>query len=451
MRSGLRRAINQTKTPVAIPSRYQQQAATLFRNDDRELLLHAMAALPDVYGLVSLNASSVAKVKWHLYRKQADNRRRYGPVADQDRQEVLVHPGLYVWDNPNDFHTQRAYIEGFSQHLELTGEAYWVFSYVGSMPTAMYYVMPHRMQPVPSTTTLIQGWIYTDPDGQQHPLKLSEVIGPPTLSFPCPWDVYHGLSPVAAALVDIRNARASGEWSANFFLNNAFPGGWIEIPNSWSDPEFDEWTDRMRESHRGVANAGRIGILEHGATFKPNQQSMRDMQFAETRKISGDNIRRGFRTHKHMLGDSDDVNRANAETAEETHSRWQTTDRLDRIKDTLNGPFLKLFKSQGQVEFDYENPVPDDREADNSELTSKTGAYATLVGAGVDPVDAAEVVGLPPMNMAPKPEPPPAAPPPDPSQDPTLPPDATEEDQAMNQITILRRALSNGYSLGGKR
>jgi len=437
VKSGLRKAFNQTKTPVPIPTRYQQYAGGgLFRNDDRELLLHAMEALPDVYGLVSLNASSVAKVKWHLYRKQSDGRRRFGPVEEDERKEVLVHPALYIWDNPNDFHTQRAYVEGFSQHLELAGEAYWVFSYVGSNPTSMYYVMPHRMRPVPSTTTLIQGWIYTDPDGQEHPLKLSEVVGPPALSFPCPWDVYHGLSPVAAALVDIRNARASGEWSANFFRNSAFPGGFIEVPNSWSEPEFDEFTDRNRELHQGIANAGRIGLLEHGAQWKPNQMNMRDMQFVELRKTSGDNLRRGFRTHKHMLGDVDDVNRANAETAEDLHARWTITDRLDRVKDALNGPYLKLFKANTSVEFDYESPVPEDRAAENQDLTTRTNAYVALTGAGVDPADAADVCDLPPMTHTPPADPP--APPPDPSADPN--PDAA---QMMDEIDAFRRTLYN--------
>jgi phage portal protein BeeE len=442
MKSGLRRAINQVKTPVPIPSRQQYVGSGLFQQDDRELLLHSMAALPDVYGLVSLNASSVSKVKWHLYRKNIDGRRRFGPVEPEERKEVLTHPALYIWDNPNDLYTQRAYVEGFSQHLELTGEAYWVLAYGNSIPGAMYYVMPHRMEPVPSTTTLIAGWMYTDPDGQQHPLKLSEVIGPPTLSMPCPWDPYHGLGPAAAALIDVQNARSSGEWSRNFFRNNAFPGGWIEIPNSWSDPEFNEFTDRMRETHRGIANAGRIGILEHGATFKGNQQSMQQMQFAELRHVSGDNIRRAWRTHKHMLGDVDDVNRANAETAEETHSRWQVTDRLDRIKDALNGPYLKLFKANDQVEFDYDSPVPDDREADNQELKYKTEAYKTLTDAGVDPVSAADVAGLPPMNVK---EIAPPAPPAPPTQN------SAEEQAMMDQITIVRRALMNGHNLAGVR
>jgi HK97 family phage portal protein len=359
-----------------------------------------MGALGDVYGIVSLIASSTGKAGWRLYRKQPqDGRRRYttGDHGDDQRTEVTRHAALDLWNGPNLFLTQRAFVEGQQQHLELTGEGYWVFKFAAnfSLPLNMFYVRPDRMEPVPDPEKFIAGWIYTAPGGEQVPLQVNEVIGPPSLAFPNPWDIYHGLGPVQAVLVDIQAASYSVQWNRNFFYNNASPGGIVQVPNKWNDADFDQFTTRWRETHFGITAAGRVGVLEGGATWQPAQPTMRDMQFSELRQISGDTIRRAWRVHKHMLGDVDDVNRANAETAEETFARWITSDRLDRLKDVLNGPFLRMYGAEDEVEFDYTDPVPDNREADNVELKTKADAFAQFVQQGMDPHDALEMAGLP--------------------------------------------------------
>ena len=134
-----------------------------------------------------------------------------------------------------------------------------------------------------------------------------------------------------------------------------------------------------------------------------------------------------FGIHKIMLGNSDDVNRANAQTGEEVFATWSITPRLDRWRDVLNNQFLPLFGSTGDgVEFDYIYPMPQNREQDNAELTAKANAAAVLAGTGIwDPDDILTVVGLPAMDtltpeaipdtapVAPGPEGPPAAAPAD--------------------------------------
>jgi HK97 family phage portal protein len=395
-------ARNDPRVPFTVPNGTSGFLSG-FRQQDREAMVHAMAALGDVYSIVSLVSSSVSRTSWHLYRKQVvDGRRRYttGDHGDDQRTEVTRHAALDLWNKPNPFYTQRSYVQGQQQHLELTGEGWWVFQKQGNIPLNMFYVLPHRMEVVPSPQTFIAGYIYTGPNGQQVPLQTDEVIGPPALCFPNPWDPFHGLGPVQAVLTDIQAAAYSVQWNRNFFLNDARPGGVLMTNQpTMADDQFDLFADRWRESHKGLSAAGAVAVLENGATWLPATMNMREMQFAELRKISGDVIRRAWRIHKHMIGDVDDVNRANAETAEETFARWLVSERLDLIRDVLNGPYLTLFGAQDQVEFDYDDPVPDNREADNFELTTKCNAASTLVAAGYDPEDVLEVVGLPAMSF----------------------------------------------------
>jgi hypothetical protein len=116
--------------------------------------------------------------------------------------------------------------------------------------------------------------------------------------------------------------------------------------------------------------------------------------------------------HKAILGTADDVNRANAQTAQELFEAFLVTDRLDRWRDTLNCYYLPLFGSTGDgVEFDHDDAVTSNREADAVELKSKAASALDLVTAGYDPHGVLETVGLPDMAVVEKATQEPALPP----------------------------------------
>lgn len=366
--------------------------------------MRSFGTVGTVWQIVHLLSSSAAKPQWRLYRSpKADGRQRY-TTSDQgsdQRVEVVKHQALSVLCKPNAFWSRFALFEASQQYLELTGESYWVVEYDprASFPVGLWPVRPDRIEPVPDPETYLKGWVYTAPDGREKvPLQVREVI---QVKFPNPLDAYHGLGPVQAVLVDIDAAKYSAEWNRNYFLNSATPGGVIQVDHRLDDTEWDELTNRWRESHRGVARAHRVAVLEAGATWVPNSHTMRDMDFGNLRNVSRDLIREAWGIHKIMLGNSDDVNRANAQTGEEVFANWSIVPRLDRWRDALNEQFLPLFGSAGEgVEFDYIYPLPANREQDNMELTAKSAAAQALVAAGFDPHDVLTVVGLPDMGVA---------------------------------------------------
>lgn len=372
---------------------------------DNESYLRTYGSSGTIFAIVRLLATSVATPEWRLYRKPSrDGRVRYttGDQGSDQRVEVLQHQALNVWNSPNKFFTRSEFVETYQSHLELTGEGWWVIQRDprATFPTGIWPVRPDRIAPVPSRDEFLAGYIYTGPTGERVPLGVEDVI---QLKYPNPLDPYRGLGPVQSVLVDIDAMRYGAEWNRNFFINSATPGGIITVNSNLSDDEFNQMSARWRESHQGVARAHRVAILEGGAQWTERNYSMRDMQFSELRAVSRDVLREAWGLHKSMLGNSDDVNRANSETAEEVFGRWQVIPRLERTKAALNTRFLPMFGSTGEgVEFDYINPLRDDRESDNAELTAKSNAYAVLVTAGVDPDAAAEVVGLPPMKTADK-------------------------------------------------
>lgn len=387
-----------------------------------------------LFAIINRLSTSVAALDWHMHKMTGnidDTCDMCGMADDAPRGVTMIdtHPALVVWNRPNDFFTSSLYVETFQQHVDLVGEAYWVVAYVGNRPIELWPVRPDRMAPVRDPQKFIKGWVYRSPDGQLVPLELREVV---QLRQPAPWDPYRGAGAAQTLMSQLYGAAYAAEWNRNFFANSAIPAGVIELPTNLTDTQWDEFQDRWAESHKGVGNAHRVAILEYGAVYKDVNYSMKDMQFTELRQATREEIREAFGIHGHVLGLTEDVNRANAESAEATYAKWMVVPRAERIKDALNGPFLRLFgdaMGPKNYAFAYVTPVPEDDAAENAERQSKVTAFVALVGAGVDPGEAADVCGLPRMKMAPKPK---IAPPPPPGQggDGSAQPDQQQQDQA---------------------
>jgi len=387
------------KSPVAYaPSRAGRGMASMWGSPSGlAAQMRSMGSVGTLFSIVNRTSTSTAQVEWHLYRKAKSGRK-------EDRVEVTSHAALDLWNRPNPFMPRQEFVEVEQQHIDLTGEGWWVIARDSRspIPLELWPVRPDRMTPIPSATDYLVGYVYTGPDGEQVPLGLNEVI---QIRMPNPLDTYRGLGPVQAILVDADASRYSAEWNRNFFLNSAEPGGIIAVDRRLDDDEFDEMRMRWAEQHRGVAAAHRVAIMEQGATWVDRKFTQRDMQFAELRQVSRDVIREAFGMPAFALGEVQDVNRATADASRVWFAEQLTEPRLERFKAALNFELLPLFGATAQgLEFDYDSPVPEDEEAENAALTTRSTAAAVLVEAGYDPAEVLHTVGLPPMtHVAPAP------------------------------------------------
>lgn len=411
MQSGLRRVTRPRNDAPPVPMGSSSSFSVpglAMGSQDRDAFMRAYGSVGTIFSIVSLYASSTARPLWQMFRQQQQDTNRYTTrdEGSDQRQQVFQHAALNVLYNPNRFWTRFSLMELSQTYLDLTGEAYLIIERDprSSIPIGLWSVLPSRMEPVPDPDTYLAGWVYTSPDGRERiPLTPDEVI---FVRYPNPLDPYHGLGPIQSVLVDIDAARYSAEWNRNYFINSAEPGGVIEIDHEVDDDEWHDLMTRWREGHRGVARAHRVAVLEAGQKWVPNMHTAKDMDFVELRAGGRDIMREALRMHKVMLGVSDDVNRANAQTGEEVFSSWGVVPRLDRWKDAFDHQLLPLFGPTGQgVELGYVTPIPPNREQDNAELTAKSQAALVLRQAGYDPADVLKAVGLPDMGVAPPPGP----------------------------------------------
>lgn len=362
--------------------------------------LGAMENVGTVFAIVNRTAEAAAAVDWKLYRKRTDGRRTYAYDGMDDRTEVTQHLALKVFNKPNAFFTRQELIEVYAQHMCLTGEAWWTLAYDGRMtvPTEIWPVRPDRMAIAEHPTEFISGYEYRSPDGQRIPLDLGEVI---FSRRPDPLSPYRGVGPVQSIMAKARSVQYSDEWNLNYFLNSAEPGGFLKVNQELSDREIQRLQTRWTEAHRGASNAHRVAILDaEEMDWVSNSNTQRDMQFTELQTLNAEKIREAFAFPKFMLGTTEDANRASADAALVQFGRQVLVPLLERIKQALNNDFLPLFGTAGEsVEFDFCDPIPENREEDSAELTAKVNAVVALVAAGADAATACEVVGLPPIEF----------------------------------------------------
>jgi HK97 family phage portal protein len=351
--------------------------------------LAKMGQVGTLFAIVDRICTAVIAPDWNLHRL---------PKAGAGDGELEVidparHAAAYLWANPNPHMTQAALMEMVQQHGELLGEGFLIVVRKGTLPLELWPVRPDRMSEVPHPTEYLKGWVYTSPDGDKIPLEVDDVIH--LKGTPNPENPYRGMGRVQALIRDLEGAVAAAEWAANFFKNSAQPGGIIEVEGGLTDDEFDTLRMRWQEQHRGIQNAHKVAILEHG-TWRDRSYSMRDLEFSSLRNLSRDQLFEAWGISRATMGLTDGVNYAAAKAAQLQMAELITEPRLERWKQALNSRLLPMFGATGKgVTFDFESPVPTDADEENAERASKVAAVTAMVAAGWNPQATAEAYGLP--------------------------------------------------------
>lgn len=392
MRNLISAVTTRGKPPVAYAPRGAGFSSQLVSTFARSTQLAQMKRNPTVFAVVNSLSMAVAKADWKLYRKSATGN-------EDDRVEIAPddHAASKLWNNPNGWWSRNRLVRAGQQHQDLTGLTYFVvqrFASAKSIPIGLWPMRPDRVFPVAGdSNTYLRGWIYRGPDGQQVPLDVDQVL---EIVTPDPEDPYGGISPVASLLPTLDAARFSQLYARNFYLNDATPGGVIEVPTQLADSEWTAFQKRWAETHKGVDKAHRIAMLENGMVWKTVDPSNRDNQFVESRQDQRDEITEGWAFPKSMLGASNDVNRAIAEANRATFAENLIVGRLDAWKDMLNTNYLSLFGPTGDgVEFDYVSPVPADKLLEAQVQQAISVAVRNLTQAGYDGAAVAEWAELP--------------------------------------------------------
>jgi hypothetical protein len=344
------------RTPVSYPSPPAPDSAhQLLRPAGQEAQMRAMGGSSTLFAIVDRITTAYSGVEWHLYRSAPSGR-------DEDRVEVTSHAALDLWNAAQQVHDRAAFRESTQQHEELVGEQWWVIGRDESfnIPLELWPVRPDRMEPVPTVDDFLVGYMYTSGRRGAHPPRArrrhlpaaAEPAGP-VPRHGCRADDPHGP----------RRHRASRRVERELLPQQRRARRHRRGRQAPDDEEFNEFRDRWSEQHRACptrtgsrpgerAQVGRPLVLHAGHAVHGAAQRQPEI------------IREAFAFPKPMLGTVDDVNRANAEAADvRARPLARSAPPQAGTRQAQHPAPAHVRGDRRGLEFDFDNPVPEDVEA----------------------------------------------------------------------------------------
>lgn len=187
-----------------------------------------------------------------------------------------------------------------------------------------------------------------------------------------------GMGPIEAARMTLLGMQAESTFAENLWLDDATPGGIINVVNKLTTTEAKQIQSEWIEAHRGNRAPA---VLSGGAKFEPLQISPADAQFIEGRNFSVQDIARLFGLHGAFLG----VEFGGSLTYSTTESlmRFLVTATLGPTYLTkIEGAFSRLLPIGRRARFDVDELL-------RADLQARMTAYESGIRSGVLDVDEA--------------------------------------------------------------
>ena len=305
-----------------------------------------------VFACVNAISDEVGSIQLKLYKKESNG----------DIVEVTDHKALDVLYKVNNFTTKFDHFWLTQAYLELAGESPWfVEKDKDNEPSAIYFLRPDKITPVPDKDQVISGYKYRIDSKNEITLNVDEVI---FLKNPNPANPFRGKGTLENALLTYDIDESAELWNFKFFKNSARPDMIMTIKDMESlEPEQqDKLKKSIREAHQGLDKSHNLMVLFGDMLLEKFGTSHTDMDFMNQQGFTRDKLLSIFRVPKSVIALTEGVNFASSKTSIYTFSRFTIKPKMERIIQQLNEFYLPMFNDTENMFLDYESPVPEDME-----------------------------------------------------------------------------------------
>jgi SPP1 gp7 family putative phage head morphogenesis protein len=351
-------------------------------------LLDAYRRLPFFHAIVRRIAEDVAAVPWQVLAPSSKKRGRgfyrslrsvpehlrrnriISALKDGELQVLEDHPFLKLLDTMNPA------LGGFDSwfvsqlHLDIIGQAPMLRdnNAVG-LPVQLWPVPPHWVAEAPTAGRpryrVSYGSWYKE-------LEEREMVW---LRVPDPGDPYgRGTSYGTAVSDELDVDELRSRYAKNFFYNDATPAAIIQLANA-AQPETDRLRDALNDRHRGPGRNGVAFVTNREIKYEQLQQPMRDMQFAEISPLGRNLLLETLQFPRGLLGLRDSATRASIAFDEYLYYRGCVVPRKERQLGGLQPLLDEYDPEEKRLLLSYENPVPDDKEAERDHMVQVPSAF----------------------------------------------------------------------------
>ncbi len=295
--SRMRALFRKTRTSLIYFTPYEQEHG--LRNPDPiSSFIDCYSKVQWVYSCVWAIASFAAMVPFKLYRRKGD-----GELEELDR----AHPACALFENVNPFYTRYQLWEALIAYLELTGVAYILkvnsrrefFDY-DAPPDELWIIHPARVTAIPSNDSLAPAQYEVQLGHGQKRRVNREALA--AVRYFNPNSPLCGQGSVHAIQGSIASDYYAQIYNVSLLKNQARPFGAIKVSGFLTDEQREQLRNEWDKVHKGVAKSGRPAILSGDVDWIDMSKTPHDIEFAELRKMSREEIIAAFGLFPAVLG-----------------------------------------------------------------------------------------------------------------------------------------------------
>lgn len=229
-----------------------------------------------------------------------------------DGEEVEGHPYYDLIRKPNWFQTMWEIEYRRALDLIYEGDSY-LLKLKDSLgvPRALIQMHPDRVQTYPYNYEKIESYIYNTGTGLLE-LPKDDVIH---FRLPSQSNYIHG-EPLINKIADVKEIeKLQLAYRRQFYKAGGFLGAVFTTDQKMQADSFQRAKAELQANYAGsVENAFKVALFEQGLTPVPTAYSLKDMDMTAERNLNRDEILSIFGVNKILFGQSENIQRGNADT-----------------------------------------------------------------------------------------------------------------------------------------
>lgn len=253
---------------------------------------------------------------------------------------------------------------GSMAYYLLCGEFFWYLpkGSVTGKPKEIILLNPDRMGvAINKATGEVTGY-FTKKNGKPDiPFEVDEIIHKKTFN---PHNAYRGLSVIKTHIDEIATDEFSGQFTKNFFKNNAGLSGVLSLQGNITGEAFKRFTKQWRQKYEGVDNAGKTALLRAtDATFTKVGLGLDELDMTALRRMTKDDILQAFRVPLPLLGKAEGtgLNQGSVYGLEYIFSKITIEPKLQMLDSAVQTMADRYWPDQS-IKIDHESTIPEDKE-----------------------------------------------------------------------------------------
>ncbi len=259
-----------------------------------------------VYTCIRILADTISKLPFKIYQDQNGIRKA---------SEHYLYPMLKL--RPNPYMSASDFWKCIETQRNIYGNAY-VWPEVARIGRnagriqGLYPLDSSRMKIYVDDAGLLSSkntvwYVYTDNAGKQYKMQADEILhfkGVTTNGLV-------GLNPIETLRNTVENAKASSQYTNEFFKNGLQIKGIIQYTGTLDRESEKTFLEKFEDMSNGLKNAHRVSMMPYGYQFQPLKMSLVDAQFLENTTLTVRQLAAAFGVKMHQINDLEKSNYSN--------------------------------------------------------------------------------------------------------------------------------------------